>query len=340
MNGYTFTNVQTGDAILATHVTTLNSAASELISQFNTAVTGKLTLFTPTTAAASLNFPSSGEPTSPVAGDVWRASDVLKFQSSTGSKTIAFLDSAFSSGLNVSAGTSTFAGTASFTNTVSVATTDASAVTIRKESSGTRIAVFNTSTNYLDLLNGSSLRVNATDTPSGNGVFSVAGATGNVTTAGSINATGALNAGNTTITGTLGVSNAISRNGTAYSTPELLNAAGFTINIGNGIDTISNGVQLPVVVIPYACNIEYWMIALSDNVSKSISMTVQRRALADSGYTEITLLNSTVLVLNNGTRAAASVANVALSQGDILRVSVASGATATRAALHLRVRRS
>jgi hypothetical protein len=54
-------------------------------------MTGKLTLDTPVTGNASVNFPSGANPATPVSGDVWNNSNALKFYNGTSTLQLATL---------------------------------------------------------------------------------------------------------------------------------------------------------------------------------------------------------------------------------------------------------
>ena len=86
MTGGSLTFTVSGDASV-----TLPLAGTLAILGANT-FTAKQTLLTPTLSSASLLLPNGVTPTTPVAGDLWAASDILYWQNSTTTKTIAFTD--------------------------------------------------------------------------------------------------------------------------------------------------------------------------------------------------------------------------------------------------------
>jgi hypothetical protein len=94
----------------------------------NITVPGKTTLSNTTATAASLNLGTgTADPSSPVAGDFWNNTGVLKIRQASATKTIAFLDSNITgTAANVSTGTVAIANGG--TNTTTTPTTGAVAV--------------------------------------------------------------------------------------------------------------------------------------------------------------------------------------------------------------------
>lgn len=102
--GNSTAGVATPTALTATQAKTLLAIAQADVSGLVTALTakaaftaqtftGKQTFFTSTAGSASINITTGVDPTTPVSGDIWSTSNLLKFYNGTANKTIAYLDS-------------------------------------------------------------------------------------------------------------------------------------------------------------------------------------------------------------------------------------------------------
>lgn len=361
------TGVENGQAIYVDHLDRVYDKVDQIGDWLSrsTGLPGKIRLFTANATEASLLIPqTSTEPSveNRTAGDMWFTGGVLKFQTAAGAdntKTIAFTDSAITS-LTVSGastlsgavsvgGASTFTGASTINNIAKIKTTNDSAFVVERETNESGTAPFfkvDTSTRVIEIR-----KDNSETTPTatllfksqaGDTTFQVIGANGNTTS------TGSITAGSIVSNGTINSTGAISRGGVPYAAPTSLHTGGFTVNLGNGSSTISNGAQLPLVIIPYACKIRSCTIVTSETTaSGSITITLEVRT-NNTTYTTRTLgLTSpaTALTLTNAatsntvTYAITDNAEAVLNQDAVVRISV-TGSTLKSAAIHFRVERT
>ena len=336
----TATGISDGSTIQANHILYINNNVNDIGGWFLNGLTGKLKLFASTTNEASLFFPSGSAPTSLAEGDMWREGDTLKLRvSNSQTKTLAFTDSAFTT---LSLTTLTTSGettanslvvttTSALNGATTVTATANPAFTVR-DTDGTVHFQVNNVANEVKVLNAT---------------FSV-GSGFNVSTAGDATAnnltlTNGTVTGNISVSGTLNATGAISRGGTAYLSPGTLHTTGFTVNLGNGVNVISSGVQLPIVIMPYACTITACRIA-SPQDSGNITFAVQKKnATTGTAWTTITnnlSLTASTANVASPTVSAASGQSLALSAGDVLRFNVGSISTLTSVAIQITVLRT
>lgn len=318
----------------------------------------KFTFTSPQYNAAFRLISTGSNPSSLSEGDVWRVGDEIRFRGANNvTKTVMFSDSSFTtvtaSG-NVSAGgtlTVTGATTLNSVTTINSNLDDALKV-VRTSTNKTKFRV-NASSNTVQIGDGTTFSVFSGDVGVGNATFSV-------TPAGVVTVLGALNV-STTITGPTLQTNSsnfvdgdikISTAGIQrynnslaawefYGSPRQVHSAGITFNIGNGVDTITTGVQIPIVVIPYKCVIEGWTISQPlDSTTGTIAVDIEKRTSSNAAFSTLTGLSSTVVKLTTGSYATGTVSDVELLQGEVLRVKVASGVTLKAAGIHLRLRRT
>lgn len=365
-SNFTFATKANGQVIEVSHFTEHETALNALATEFNTAVTKKLTLFTPTTASASLNLPGGVNPTTPASGDFWHVASTgeLKLQTVNGTKTVAFTDSTFStlSVTSLALGSTSITGTAaSLAGTLAVtgattlgATTvqssSTSAVLVRSGSTtDTNLASINGTAKTFNLLNGTDVQV-FSDNAATAAKLTIDGATGNL----SIPSGDASIGGALTVTGNIGSSGNITSGtsgtvtagtggfvtgGSKYASPSLLNTGGFTIVIGNGTDAITSSVvDIPAVIMPYACTVTSIRAYDTSDATSTINLRIEK-----STWPTTTTSFSTVgtVSLSNDRAATGSITTAALAQNDIVRVRIASGTPTTKQiAVHVRVVRS
>lgn len=77
----------------------------------NVTLPGKTTLTASTSGASALNIPTGSDPSSPVSGDFWNNTGVLKLYNGTATKSLAFLDSTLTGVWNGTAVVTTYGGT-------------------------------------------------------------------------------------------------------------------------------------------------------------------------------------------------------------------------------------
>lgn len=369
-SSFTFASKTEGQIIEVAHFTTLESAVNLLATEFNTSVTKKLTLFTATTAAASLNIPGGVAPTTPATGDLWHVASTgeLKLRTVNGTKTVAFTDSNFStlSVTSLTLGSTSLTSTAAtFAGTVTVkgATTHEAATTLQTASTSallvragtttdTNLLTVNGTAKTVNLLNGTDMQVFA-DNAATAAKLTIDGATGNLDgnnlkAAGTVEAVGNISTttGNisTGSTGTITAGSGgfkLASEATAYAAPSKLNTGGFTIVIGNGTDAITSAiVDIPAVILPYDCTATALYLYDTNNTASSIDLKVQRAAWVGSGTPSFVTITGGTIALSSTIYASKTI-SVAFSQNDIIRVRINSGTpTAKQIALHVRVVRS
>lgn len=324
--------------------------------------------FTPPTYGAAFRLLSTGSnPGTLSEGDVWRVGEEIRVRvNGTTTKTLAFTDSSFSAftvaGNGAVGGTFSVASTTTLNGVTTVAATADPAFVVRKASDGAIAFQVNTTANSVEVRNGNWFSVFnsannlAVFTVTDAGAVSLAGAltlssSSNITTETGTVTAGILRTSTTAANGQLRLSttDGIQRYNTSlspaayegYGTPQQVHTAGITFNVGNGVDTITTGVQSVSVIIPYACTIESWTISQPlDSTTGSIAVSIERRTSGSATFSPLTGLSSTAVVLSSASYSSGTITPVALAQGDVLRVKVASGVTLKTAAIHLRLRRT
>jgi hypothetical protein len=334
------------NVIYASHVTDVYSRVDTMATWFTSQMAGKLKFFTPVLTEASVRFtPGSVDPTTLESGDMWNNNGVLKFRSGSTTQTVAFTGAGGSFTTLTASGATTLAGTTATTLTATgvtnlnnqafVSTTNAQAFVARKVSAGTEVFRVDTTNDRVEVRTGSTFRV--MDATNALANFTVSGS--GAVTAASVSATGAISGASLAVTG------AVSSGGTAYVSPANVNTGGFTINLGNGVQAITVGAQLPAVTIPYKCEPEHIYITTNgtgstNTTSVAITVQIQRRAVGtNNSYADIgsplTLSSSATISQAN----AAFTAGITLNPGDTLRVVTSGTITAQAVAVHVRVKR-
>lgn len=165
---------------------------------------------------------------------------------------------------------------------------------------------------------------------------------------GSINAFRVRTATNTdvltvnTSAATVNVAGTLQISGASLLSPEKIHTAGFTFNIGNGEDVLTSGAQLPAAVLPYSCEIVAWGIYFPDGTSRTLTLNLEKSTPTGSPVSAVGTFSSILsMPITTATAVSASVSPViSLAQGDVLRLSVSGSTQATRAAVHIRVRKN
>lgn len=289
-----------GSVINQSHINDLQTGVINLGTEFNTAVTSKLTLFTPVVgnAVAPLRLPSSSTvPSSVSAGDIWNQDNSLRFRDASTSRIIVLSGVASP----ISATTLNTSGNTDIGGTLSVTgnSTFNGAVNINQP---TAITVSNA--------NAFSVKAGATN------FFTVNTADSVVNVAGSLQI-----------------------NSVSLLSPEKINTGGFTFNIGNGEDVLTSGAQLPIVALPYACEIVAWAIYFADGTARTLTLNLEKSTPTTSAIG--TFSSIVPLSITSATAVVTSLSPVvSLAQGDLLRLNITSTSIqATRAAIHIRVRK-
>lgn len=115
---------------------------------------------------------------------------------------------------------------------------------------------------------------------------------------------------------------------------------GFSVTIGNGVDLIGTGYQVPMVMIPYACNVDSIYAAHSSGTAgtgKTIAVTITKSTRAQFPATVATVGTVSTTA---ATDVAGTVSAAALAANDIIRFNVTSNTDATKLTIGVFVTRT